>query len=430
MIDKQYISGKRLLILGGTTLLKHVVETAKSMGVFTIVTDRDPKSPAKFIADKSYDISTGDIDTLVNLIRDERIDGIFTGYEDFNTTIACQLCKKVNLPFYATQEQIDITKNKIVFKDMCRKYNVPVVKEFYNDNEVIFPCVTKPADSYSGKGILICNNNEEFEYGKEFARSFSKSDQYLVEKYMDSRVVECINIDYVIRDGEIKLSAVGDKYVNDEQGNKTPLTAGVLYPSIRQKEYIETLNDKVINMFKGMGLKNGTLFIESFYDNEGFHFYEMGYRVGGGQSSILLNSICGVDYVKMLITFALTGRLCDDETWDRVSPTFNKVACSLVVLIKSGKIAKIEGVDEITRIPGVVKYTQYYNIGDDMPKNLVGTLGQTFARIHIVGDSMSDFCDILNEIKSSLRIYDEDNQNMLLSIVCRKMDNYVNSHKL
>lgn len=425
----QDLKGKKLLILGGTTLLKHVVETARSMGVYTIVTDKDPKSPAKFIADMSYDISTNDIDALVNLATKEKTDGVFTGYEDFNTTIACQLCKRLNLPFYATQEQIDITKNKIVFKDMCRKYDVPVVKEFYNDEEVIFPCVTKPSDSYSGKGILICNDKEELEYGKKYARSFSKSDQYLIEKFMDSHVVECINIDYVIKDGEIKLSAVGDKYVNDEQGNKTPLTAGVLYPSIRQEEYIQTLNDKVINMFRGIGLKNGTLFIESFYDEDGFHFYEMGYRLGGGQSSILLNSICGIDYVKMLITFALTGNMCDNETWNRVSPSFNKVACGLVILIKSGIIAEIDGVDKIKSMPGVVKYTQYYNIGDGMPKNLVGTLGQTFARVHIVCENMSEFGEILDEIKSSLKIHDEENDNMLLSIVCKKMYNYVNAHK-
>lgn len=423
------LEGKRLLILGGTTLLIHVVETAKSMGVYTIVTDKDPHSPAKLVADKSYNVSTGDVDALIDLVIQETIDGVFTGYEDFNTTIACKLCSKMNLPFYATQDQIDITKNKIAFKEMCRKYGVPVVKEFFNDDDIIFPCVTKPADSYSGKGILICNNIKEFEYGKKYAMSFSKTGQYLVEKYMDSRNVECINIDYLIRDGEIKLSAVGDKYVNDEQGNKTPLTAGVLYPSIRQEEYVKMLNDTVINMFSQLGLKNGTLFIEAFYDEEGFHFYEMGYRVGGGQSSILLNSICGIDYVKMLISYALTGIMCDVQTWTHVNPNFEKVACSLVILIKPGVIQHIEGVMDIKSLSDVVKFTQYYEEGEEMPKHLVGTLGQTFARIHIVSESMSKFADALGVIKQSLHIVDENGENMLLSIVCKKMDNFVNNNK-
>ncbi len=419
------LKGKRLLILGGTTLLTHVVYTAKQLGVYTIVTDKDPLSPAKACADKAYNISTGDMQALIELAKKENIDGVFTGYEDFNTTVACQLCEKLKLPFYATQAQIDITKSKILFKEVCKKYGVPIVKEYIDEETIEYPCVTKPADSYSGKGILICNNKEEYEKGKEYAISFSPTKSFLVEKFMDSKKVECINIDYLIRDGEIKLSAVGDKYVNDEQGNKTPLTAGVVYPSIRMQEYIETLNDKVINMFQSLGLENGTLFIESFYDEEGFHFYEMGYRVGGGQSSILLNEMIGVDYLKMLISFAITGSMCDQITWDKVTPFFTQVACSIVLLIKPGLVNKIEGVDEITKIRDVVKFTQYYQIGEEMPERLLGTLGQTFARIHIVSQDLKALSETVEKVKTVIKVFDVKGNSMLLSTVCHKMDNYL-----
>lgn len=422
------ITGKKLLILGGTTLLIHVVNTAKQLGVYTIVTDKDPLSPAKAFADKAYNVSTGDMQALIELAKKEEIDGVFTGYEDFNTTVACQLCEKLNLPFYATQEQIDITKSKILFKDTCKKYGVPVVKEYSEQDVIEYPCVTKPADSYSGKGILICNNKEEYEKGKEYAISFSPSKSFLVEKFMDSKKVECINIDYLIRDGKIKLSAVGDKYVNDEQGNKTPLTAGVVYPSIRQEEYIKTLNNKVITMFKSLGFKNGTLFIESFYDEEGFHFYEMGYRVGGGQSSILLNKMIGVDYLKMLITFAITGSMCDQGTWDKVTPCFTQSACSIVLLIKPGIVSRIEGLEIVDNLEDIVKYTQYYHIGEQMPERLVGTLGQTFAKFHIVSRDLPTLSNTVERVKDCIKVYDEKGENMLLSTVCRKMDAYLNSN--
>lgn len=421
------VNNKRLLILGGTTLLKHVVETAKNMGVYTIVTDRDPHSPAKKLADKSYNISNDDIDALVKMAREERIDGVFTGYEDFSTTYACQLCAVLGLPFYATKEQIDLTKNKIDFKNTCRKYGVPVVKEYFDDN-VDFPVVTKPADSYSGKGILICNNEEEFVHGKKFACEYSKTNQYLVEKFMDSKKVECINIDYLIRDGEIKLSFIGDKYVNDEQGNKTPLTSAVVYPSIRQKEYIETLDQKVVSMFQALGLKNGTLFIESFYDEEGFHFYEMGYRVGGGQSSILLNSISGIDYVEMLIRFAVTGEMCDKTTFERVSPEFEGVACGLLLLVKSGKIQSVEGVSEVSQLPDVVKFTQYLYEGDDLAEKFEGTLGQAFARIHIVSKDMPSFYETILQIRNKLNVVDVNGNNMMLSVITNKTENYIKAN--
>lgn len=421
------LKNKKLLILGGTTLLTHVVNTAKKMGVYTVVTDKDPQSPAKQFADRAYNVSTGDMDALIDLVNKEKIDGVFTGYEDFNTTVACQLCTKMGMPFYATQEQIDITKSKIRFKETCLKYGVPVVRE-YKEGFLKFPCVTKPSDSYSGKGILICNNEKEFEYGKEYAKSFSPSNSFLIEKFMDSRKVECINIDYLIRDGEIKLSAVGDKYVNDEQGNKTPLTAGVIYPSIRLREYVDTLNDKVIDMFKGLNLKNGTLFIESFYDEEGFHFYEMGYRVGGGQSSILINEMIGVDYLKMLISFALTGKMCEQDIWEKVTPFYSQSACSIVLLIKPGFVNRIEGIDEIANLKDVIKYTQYYQIGEEMPERLTGTLGQTFAKIHIVSKDLKTLSKTVGKVKASIKVFDEKGNSMLLSTVCRKMDDYIQNN--
>ena len=315
-----------------------------------------------------------------------------------------------------------------MFKDTCKKYGVPVVKEYYNDN-IEYPCVTKPADSYSGRGIMICNNKDEYEKGKEYAKCFSPTKTVLVEKFMDSTNVECVNIDYVIRDGQIKLSAVGDKYVNDEQGNNTPLTAGVVYPSIRLKEYTNTLNERVINMFKCLGLKNGTLFIESFYDNEGFHFYEMGYRVGGGQSSILLNEMIGVDYLKMLISFALTGSMCDQYIWDKVTPYFSQVACSIVLLIKPGIVSKIEGPVIVENLHDVVKYTQYYHLGEQMPEKLKGTLGQTFARLHVVSKNIEALSETVETIKNSMHVYNEKGEPMLLSTVCYKMNSYLRGKK-
>ena len=421
------LKGKRLLILGGTTLMIHVVETAKKMGVFTIVTDIDPNSPAKSFSDLAFNVSTGNIEELYDLCIKEKVDGVFTGYEDFNTSIACELCALLNKPFYATKEQIDLTKNKILFKETCKSFGVPVVKEYSNNENIEFPVVSKPADSYSGKGISICRNEEELKVGIDFALKYSKSNQYLLEKFMDSRKVECINIDYLIKDGEVKLSAIGDKYVNNEQGNKTPLTSAVLYPSIRQFEYINTLDKKVKNMFKHLNMKNGTLFIESFYDEEGFHFYEMGYRVGGGQSSILLNRINGVDYVKMLISFALDGTMCDDKLFNEFNSEFSEVACSLVLLMKDGAINRVEGLDFISKNPDIVKYTQFFKVGESLSTEYVGTLGQVFARIHIVSENINSFKKTLNDINHNLKVYDSNNNNLLLSVICEKMLNRLNS---
>ena len=266
--------------------------------------------------------------------------------------------------------------------------------------------MTKPSDSFSGKGIRICNNEKELMIGVEYALEFSKSKTYLIEKYMDSRSVKCVNIDYLIKDGEIFLSAVGNKYVNNEQGNLTPLTAAVLYPSEYLEEYIRTTDKNVRKMFHSLGIKNGTIFIESFYDKDGFYFYEMGFRLGGGQSSIILNEISSVDYVQMMINHSLTGSMGNDDMFKRIDPFFSKVGCGLVILMKDGTIGNIYGLDEIRKMPDVINITQFFNKNDNVTPKLKGTLGQTFARIHIVSEDMANFRKTLEQITQKLKVED------------------------
>lgn len=411
------IKDKRLLILGGTTLMINVVKQAQNMGVYTIVTDVNPTSPAKKFADACYNISTGDLDALEKIAREQKVNGVFTGYDDFNTSIAVALCKRLGLPFYATEAQIEITKNKDQFKETCRKFGVPVVKEYSREN-VKFPCVVKPVDSYSAKGITICNNEEELNESIEFALQFSQTKKYIIEKYMSPANAECVNIDYVLIDGNIILSAVGDKKVVNQK-NKAPLTAAVFYPSKHIGEYINDVDEKVKQMFSYLGMKNGTVFIESFFDEDGFAIYEMGYRVGGGQSSIMLDALCDVDYVKMLIRFALTGSMISTNESLTINPHFSKYAVGLVRLSMPGKIEKIEGIDEILAMDGVINITQYLHEGDRVADNLLGTLGQTFARIHILADTTNELNEKIMKIQECLHLYDSNDCDLMIENIVK-----------
>ena len=179
---------------------------------------------------------------------------------------------------------------------------------------------------------------------------------------------------------------------------------------------MEQVDAKCQAMFTALGMKNGTLFIESFYDEEGFHIYEMGYRVGGGQSSILLDRIMDVDYLKILIRFALEGTMCDRQTFDRIDPNFSQSACGLLSIVRPGKIHRIEGMERIAQLPQVVNITQYLKEGDTLPERLVGTLGQSFARFHIVTDSPEELRDVVAQISESLSVRTEDGTELLLPL--------------
>jgi len=102
------IIGKRLLILGSSRLSCEIVRKARKMGVDVIVTDWYPieKAPAKQIANKSYDVSTTDIDAIVKLIYDEGIDGVLTGFTDSALPHYAQICSRLNLPLHLNRNRL------------------------------------------------------------------------------------------------------------------------------------------------------------------------------------------------------------------------------------------------------------------------------------------------------------------------------------
>lgn len=409
-------TGKKLFILGATAPMVDVVQRAKALGIYTIVTDWTKDAVAKPYADRVYDVSTADTGRLLEIIHNENVDGIFAAFDDFNTNIACELCAKTGLPFYATPAQLAVTKNKLAFKELCTRYGVPVVPQ-YNPEEpdIPYPVVVKPADSYGARGILRCNTPLELKAGCAQALTFSQSGQVVVEKFMDV-TKPTVNIEYVLRDGDIRLSAVGDLYVNNAQGNLAALSSAVVYPSIRTAEYKNTLDAKVRGMFAAEGFCNGMIYIQAFYQQGRFYFFEMGYRLGGGQSYHMLKKTGGFDYRDMLISFALGGEMCTKKEFDAISPEMPCYACGLVVLLKPGTILQIEGLDAVKNLPEFVHITQFVGEGECIADESKGTLNQTFARIHLVAKTKGALRQALNTIAATLKITGRNGEDMIVNL--------------
>jgi len=110
------LRSKKLLILGGNLFSVEIIKQAQSMGIFVVVTDYYEDSPGKKIADRSFMVSTTDVSAVVNLINEEHIDGMITGFMDSMLPYYQAICNKAHLPCYATKEQIEIATHKAKFK--------------------------------------------------------------------------------------------------------------------------------------------------------------------------------------------------------------------------------------------------------------------------------------------------------------------------
>ena len=414
------LKGKKLLILGGSAYMTECVLKAKELGVYTIVTDWHElnRSPAKRIADEYWNISIMDYDHLTELIKLKGVDGIFTGFTDVFLMAYQHLCELTGLPCYATKEQLEISIDKAKFKKLCINNGIGVVPEYdissFSPQTISAdsPVLLKPVDNSGSNGIFICNNPMDFERLKKESLSYSHKGEILIEKYMQC---DDVSFEYKIQDGEITLSSICDRFVHNTDGVGS-VTSILIYPSKYLKKYSEQLDAKVKNMFRSIGLQNGVLFMQAFADENGFYFYEMGYRLSGGRHYIFTEHQNNDSSLKQLITFALTGSMDNRRISEFANPNFKNICCQLSVLCHSDRIRRIIGKEEIQSIPEVIDSMYLYNEGDVIGKE--GTSSQIFAKIHFVAHTYEELKAIQDAIFTKLKVENEKGENLIIRSNC------------
>jgi len=411
---------KKILILGANPETAGLVRKANEMGLFTIVTDYDPDAYAKQFASKPCNVDATDVDGLTALAKEEKVDGIVLGVAEALMPAYAKLCNALNLPCYGSLDLFSLLVDKAKFKQVCREYGVPVVDEFsindYSSEKELrgirLPVVVKPVDSCSSKGISVCKTFSELKQGIDKALEFSKSKKLIIEKYMTG---EEVVIYYVIQDGDASLVAMCDRYTNKEQKGVAQLPTAYVYPSKHLAKYRIEVDDKVIKMLKGIGMRNGVLFIQSFIDDDGgVRFYEPGYRLNGAQEHYLVNATTGIDGRELLINFSLTGKVSNQRIAEMADPTFKgKYGCKLSPLVRLGKISKLVGLHEISEMPGVLSVNPNYREGDTVTG--YGTLKQIACRFFLLANSNEDLKQRIQRVYEKFDVLDEEGHSMLLS---------------
>ena len=308
MID---LKGKKLLILAGASVHVKLVEAAKEMGVYTIVTDylAPEKSPAKLIADEHWELNITDIDAIVARCKEENVDGIIAGWIDPCQIPYWQICDKLGVPCYGTYDQFFKLTNKHAFKQLCVENGVDVIPEYKKEDidKVEYPVFVKPVDSRGSRGQAICNNKEELLEAIKVAEEESSNGDILIEKYIANK--NSFQVTYFFANGEpfILRTADGYKGLVEEKLDKVALLS--VSPSVHTEHYMKCANQKVIDMMKAIGFTNGPVMVQGFNDNGVYRFYDPGLRFPGVDFDVVYTSVYGVSVMKMMVEFALTGKV-------------------------------------------------------------------------------------------------------------------------
>lgn len=407
--------GKKLLVLGGASQHCKVVEAAHRLGAKVYVTDYLKDSPAKLIADDSFMIDIFATEKLVELCRQESIDGVAAISLD-----ACQIpyqkvCEEMNYPCFGTAEQYRILTDKEKFKRCCQKYGVDTIPSYtemdlYDNDKIEYPVFVKPVDSRGSRGQHICVNRDSAIEAVKRAKKESKSGNVLIEKYMQG--YPDFTVAYLIKDGEPILVRTGDRFEGPIGSGIENLCIASCSPSKYTDVYLNGAHKNVISMLKGIKLRNAPVFFQGFIDKDKIRFYDPGLRFAGGEYERLQYIATGKDIIEMLIEFALSGQQSNQVIDHSISKLNGKYLIQLDPTIRIGKIKEIQGIESIQRNPAIIYITQRYKVGDQVSDG--NDLRRRFAEFAILSDSIEDEIKNIQFIQKKLRVIDTDGRDMII----------------
>ncbi|MCQ4022547.1 MULTISPECIES: acetyl-CoA carboxylase biotin carboxylase subunit family protein [unclassified Ruminococcus] len=413
------LKGKKLLVLGGKAIMKDIVVRAKELGVYTIVIDNRSYevSPAKQIANKYYNISFSDIDKVLELINQEHIDGVLTGFTDSYLEYYKEICEKGGLPCYGGSHQFKIATDKSAFKKACVDAGVPVIpgrevttlEEAKKEAEKHgYPVILKPADNSGSRGVVKCIDEKNIDDAFSYAMSFSSIGVVIVEKFMDC---ENIATSYFAANGDVRLTTTCERKLHISEDTGSSITSYTLYPSKYTDRYINEVNDAVIGMLQKNGFNNGMIAFQTFVDNKSFYFCEMCFRPSGGHHYILIQDQNKVDEMALLIEFAVSGNCRDSWKLDKETPYFENDCAMVKVIGTTGKVVhRFDGVDKVSEREEVIKIIPMCNIGDTVGAD--GTTAQVLATIWYRCKDGTNPEELAEDIASDLIIEDEQGESI------------------
>lgn len=407
----------RLLLVGGNAFYQDIKKYAIRNGVYLIGIGLNEHSNIAEISDEFFVIDTRDVDSIVKLVLEKGVTGLFAGASEQNIKIVMQVADRTGLRYFCNEKQWNILADKGGFKAYAESFGLKTVPSYdvVNIREKIgsgniFPLVIKPVDSSGARGVNIAYNENEYNTFLDEALRFSNSKKVVVEKFIDNS--QELFVKYLVQDGTFMMISMFTKHTVHSNTNYLGLPILHVYPSKYINDFRNKCEKKIIDMLTSLNLKNGLVILQAFHDNGEYYFIEAGLRLGGSQDYIFTEFMNGYNYFDLMLNYSLTGRLSETNIFELCNPHFIYPACNYYVSLTKGTVSEISGLDDVKEMKQVLNITQMLEPGDVVVDD--NSLERVALRIHVWDQNKEKLADTLVKISKLIRVFDVEGKNMQL----------------
>ena len=293
---------KKLAIIGASSGQKMLYLKAKENNINVIGFAWENGAICKSLADKFYPISILEMDKIVEICKQEKIDGIISNGSDLTAKVVAYVSEKLHLIGNSYNQLL-----RILDKKYCRDQSKEVeglsqIKYFEYDGfpPTFYPCVIKPETGNGKNGVCFVADEFQFSQAIQYAKQATDG-IVVIEQYIPGREVSVECISYK---GQHYVIQITDKMV---LGAPHFVEIGHHQPSSVSECVKRKIYDIIPNLLNAVDFKNGATHIELKVNNQNEIFLiEINPRGGGGEISNQLTFLStGFDYIQSMIDVAL-----------------------------------------------------------------------------------------------------------------------------
>ncbi len=309
---------KKVLMLGGSMQQIPVIKRAKEMGHYVITCDYLPDNPGHRFSDEFHNVSTTDLDGILELAKLLKIDGIVAYASDPAASTAAYVSEKMGLPGNP-YSSVKLLAEKDLFRKFLsdKGFNAPEAKGYVTYEDAMkeierfhFPVMVKPVDASGSKGVVKVYDRDGIKAAVDEALYYSRVKRFIIEDFIKKKGYQ-ISGDGFSVDGKLVFTSYGNELYSGN-GTREYVALGEFWPSLLTEEQKKKVDNELQKLISALGMKTCAYNIEVILnENDIPYIIELGPRNGGSYIPQLIKYATGVDLVDYTIKGAL-GESCSD----------------------------------------------------------------------------------------------------------------------
>lgn len=298
---------KTIAVIGASYLQRPLVEKAKEMGLNVICFAWREGAVCSDIADVFYPVSIIEKEEILNICRNEKIDGVCTIASDVAAPTVAYVAENMGLNANSYEAALR-ANNKFAMREAFSKAGVrcPSYRKIADGTCIDlagwrFPLIVKPCDRSGSLGVKKVLEPSGLEEAIKFAQQCSFKHEAIVEEFIEGRE---ISVEFISFKGVHYPLAITDKVTTEaphfvELEHHQPAEF-----SFAMYEEIYATTKKALD---ALGVTEGASHTEYKITADGqIYIIELGARMGGDFiGSDLVRLSTGYDFVKGVIDVAL-----------------------------------------------------------------------------------------------------------------------------